>query len=1015
MNSPLSISAGWAQHQRLMCLTTSAGEDVLLAETATITEALGPLTEHSGMRIVLHALSEHAHLPLGSLLGQPVRLDLQTALSRTERRPFHGHITAITRLGANGGFARYRLIVEPWLAFLGHNRDSFVFQQRSVVEIIDAVFARWVGQGALAPAWRWDLADPARYPKRGTTTQYQESDLAFVRRLLAEEGLFCWFEHTADDSAGFGRHTLVLADHNGAFTDNRQPVFRFTQPGTTLPEDSIDRWHGLRRLESTAIAAGSWDYRSLATRDQRADSSIDNGHRLSLEAIDDPGQYAWQDLAHGERMLRAQREALDARSKQFFGQGTVRTAAPGTCFSLTGHAEHDLDPPEACRFVLTEVIHQARNNLGERIPGADGGLKAALQRPPVGPDSSGHSPSADDTPPVEHYRNRLRAIRAHIPWRPLMTDGHGQRIHPRPTVHGTLTAVVVGPGSPTHTDRDARVRVQFAWQRGSRSANRLAHPAGDENLCSGAEQVSAQGSNISRASRSNNAPASDTLGAWLRVMSPVAGANWGGHWVPRPGQEVLVAFQGGNIDRPVIIGALYNGQGNEDGAGNRIGGATMQASANAPALFAGQKDPAHRHNASLSGLKSQQLSASRSGSGGYNQLIFDDTPGEPRISLGTTEYASAVHLGHLKQQQDNARLKDRGHGAELATRAAAAVRAGNGLLISADARPGARGAQLDSTEPIRQTEDAHALATALADVAAKQNAALAGDPAARDLPASAALQAAVQVMGATVTAGPVAATPTSDPGTGGFKAIAGGEGTVPAWSAPRLHYSAPGGIAQLTPASAILVAGKTLSLSAGQDIGLVAQGNHCLAVKDGLVLFTVGKAAGNKPNQETGIALHAASGKVSVQAQSGQLRAAADKTFTVASTTASVQARAKTHLLATAGGAYLKLEGGNISLHAPGPVKLKASMKNLTGPASASVTGLRFPKGGDPAVQNHVRELFDEQFVIKDEFSGTPMPMTAYRIVDDRGEVLAAGVTDAEGKTTRVKGAKNSKLQLFLE
>lgn len=936
MNSPFSPTAGWTQRQRLMRLITSAGDDVLLAEAATIEEAIGPLTRHTGLRIALDALSEDAHLPLGSLLGQPVRLDLQTGLSRIERRPFHGHITAISHLGANGGFARYRLIVEPWLAFLGHNRDSFVFQQRSVVEIIDAVFERWVGQGALAPAWRWDLADPARYPKRGTTTQYQESDLAFVRRLLAEEGLFCWFEHAADDSAGFGRHTLVIADHNAAFTDNRQPVVRFTQPGATLPEDSIDRWHGLRQLDSTSLAAGSWDYRALSTRDQRADSPIDNGHSPRLEAIDDPGQYAWPSREHGERMLRAQREALDARSKQFFGQGTVRTAAPGTCFTLIGHAEHDLDPPDARRFLLTEVVHQARNNLAEHIPGAVGalddarvgGLNPTPRRPDAGPVSTGQTPSDastsdDDTHPVEHYRNRFRAIRAHVPWRALMADAHGRRIHPRPTAHGTLTAIVVGPGTPTHTDRDARVRVQFAWQRGSRSANRQNARGLDDN-----------------------APASDALGAWLRVMSPVAGANWGGHWVPRPGQEVLVAFQGGNIDRPVIIGALFNGQGNEDAAGNRIAGTTQQASANAPALFAGQNDPAHRHNASLSGLKSQQLSASRSGSGGYNQLIFDDTPGEPRISLGSTEYASTLQLGHLKQQQDNARLKDRGHGAELATRAAAAVRAGSGLLISADARPGARGAHLDSTEPIALTEEAHDLATALADVAAKQNAALAGDPAAPDLPASAALQAAVKVMGATVTAGPVAATPTSDPGTGGFKAIAGGEGTVPAWSAPRLHYSAPGGIAQLTPASAILVAGKTLSLSAGQDIGLVAQGNHCLAVKDGLVLFTVGRAGGNKPNQETGIALHAASGKVSVQAQSGQLRAAADKTLTVASTTASVQARAKTHLLATAGGAYLKIEGGNISLHAPGPVKLKASMKNLTGPKSTSVIG-SLPKAGD--------------------------------------------------------------------
>ncbi|WP_230411956.1 DUF2345 domain-containing protein [Denitromonas iodatirespirans] len=436
--------------------------------------------------------------------------------------------------------------------------------------------------------------------------------------------------------------------------------------------------------------------------------------------------------------------------------------------------------------------------------------------------------------------------------------------------------------------------------------------------------------------------------------------------------------------------------------------------ANAPALFAGRQDPAHRHNASLSGLKSQQLSASRGGSGGYNQLIFDDTPGEPRISLGTTEYASALHLGHLKQQQDNARLKDRGHGAELATRAAAAVRAGSGLLISADARPGARGAHLDSAEPIRQTEDAHALTTALADVAAKQNAALAGDPAARDLPASAALQAAVKVMGATasVTGG---AAPTGDSNTGGFIAIQGGEGTVPAWSAPRLHYSAPGGIAQLTPASAILVAGKTLSLSAGQDIGLVAQGNHSLAVRGGLALFTVGKAGGSKPNQETGIALHAASGKVSVQAQSGQLRAAADKTVTLASTSASIHASAKTHLLATAGGAYLKIEGGNISLHAPGPVKLKASMKNLTGPASASVTGLRFPKGGDPAITDYTRRVFDERFRVSNEATGEPLRHFNYRIEDESGQILARGMTDGEGMTPRVKASKAEKLKIVAD
>lgn len=56
-------------------------------------------------------------------------------------RPFHGHLTQVTRLGANGGFARYQLIIELWLAFQGHSRDKYLFQDKSVIEIIDELLS----------------------------------------------------------------------------------------------------------------------------------------------------------------------------------------------------------------------------------------------------------------------------------------------------------------------------------------------------------------------------------------------------------------------------------------------------------------------------------------------------------------------------------------------------------------------------------------------------------------------------------------------------------------------------------------------------------------------------------------------------------------------------------------------------------------------------------------------------------------------------------------------------------
>ena len=93
--------------------------------------------------------------------------------------------------------------------------------------------------------------------------------------------------------------------------------------------------------------------------------------------------------------------------------------------------------------------------------------------------------------------------------------------------------------------------------------------------------------------------------------------------------------------------------------------------------------------------------------------------------------------------------------------------------------------------------------------------------------------------------------------------------------------------------------------------------------------------------------LHAASGEVSLQAHSDAIKATADKTVTVASTTQSIQVGAPEHVLLTAGGAYVRLQGGNIEIHAPGAVAFKASQKNLTGPQSASLALPLMPRPMD--------------------------------------------------------------------
>jgi uncharacterized protein (DUF2345 family) len=167
---------------------------------------------------------------------------------------------------------------------------------------------------------------------------------------------------------------------------------------------------------------------------------------------------------------------------------------------------------------------------------------------------------------------------------------------------------------------------------------------------------------------------------------------------------------------------------------------------------------------------------------------------------------------------------------------------------------------------------------------------------------------------------------------------------VPAWSRPELLIAAPAGIGAYTPAHHLWSAGSHVSLNAGQDVQQLAQRHHALAAKDGIVLYTYGRAGNpNKPNQEVGIDLHAASGNVNVQSQSAATHLTADKAVDVASTHGMVQITAPKHILLTAAGAAIRIQQGNITLSGPGKVEFKASMKVLEGGARATVTHPRLP------------------------------------------------------------------------
>ena len=962
-----TLFAGYTQATRLLRLTTPLGADQLLAECVRGEESIS-----EGYAFTINALSLDAGISLRALLGQPALLELLTVRSG-ERRAFHGHVTAVELNGANGGMARYTLTLQPWSAFLAHTRDSRIFQDMTVFDILDAVFCTWRGRGTLAPAWRFDIAERDLYPVRNLATQYQESDLAFAERLMSEEGLFYYFEHEGDvSSPSLGRHLMVIADHNGAFKSNAQSSVRYTRPGAVMKEDSMDRWRRELRLQTNAIELRSWDYRSRDSRPVSSSGMQPAGAQLVSRDV--PGQYAYASRRQGQRIADRHMQALEARRETFVGAGTVRTLKPGTTFALMGHDAHDReDGQDARTFLVTRVLHLMHNNLSAQ-------MKAAIAQnigdaPLVSTDAAdlsdllhGRRSEAGERP---LYRNRIDAIRARVPYRASRTGGDRLLLHPRPTIRGQQTAVVVGPpGAVIHTDRDHRVKVQFHWQRDAgqqRSHNRLSHPTPD---------------------RHTGAPGDDRAGTWVRVATPLGamvGANWGSNALPRVGQEVLVDFLDGDIDRPVIIGALYNGAGHTDAQHSKVSHGAGVATGNAPAWFPGEAG-GHAHPAVLSGLKSQAMQTSQDGTGAYSQLVFDDSPGQGRVALqrhanahkGTAE----LNLGHLRHQADNQRLQPVGFGAELKTEHSVALRAGQGMLLSADRRQGASGSQMDSREAQGQIEASRELQESLATRAQKHNAKLPDEADAGALPAITELARSAEVVR----------------GSAGS-----GEGT--SYGEALMQLSSPAGVVAVTPANAILVARETSGITAGEDINLAAQGNGLQTVYAGISLFTYGKATkSNKPSRETGLKLHAASGKVSSQSQSAGTSMTADKTVTVASVTKSVTVAAKEHLFLTAQGAYLRLKGGNIEIHGPGKMEFKATMKELVGPANGS--------GGRPVLPE-AKGIYNEAFVVLNEKTGEPMTHVRYRLESASGSVIE-GVTDAQGRVQRLFTAKPEELRLFL-
>ncbi len=480
--------------------------------------------------IEIDAITKDVDLDPQALLGQGCQLSLERG---GERRQFAGLVISVEVMARGSEHLGLHLTVGPAFTLLRHRRDHRLWQHASAIKIISEVI-----EGPLAAhgrSSRWQVEDSA-YGPREYCVQHGESDLKLVHRLLAEEGIYYYFEIQE------GREVIVFTDSSPrapviqVLTSDRErreegTLSLITDGAGATGEEAISDFLWRRSLvpAATKLRTWSWDaatepVRELQLEQEAPDPGFSeaDGDRTVYEVIA-PSSLLGEHEKRGH-LVRHQRRSLAAGRGR--GQADAIHLSIGHRFSLLGHPDSKCDRG----YFLTRIVHRGDAPEVQLHAHADA--------------------------PVPRYRADFECIEDDKPFRPEAPKRRTPKLE---------SAIVVGPeGEEIHTDEHGRILVRFHWDRRSH------------------DQAST---------------------CWLRVAQSWAGTGFGALFVPRIGHEVVVDYLGGDPDKPLVVGCLYN-------------------SLHTPPF----KLPDHK---ATSGMRSD----STPGGGGYHELSFDDTKGRERLHI----------------------------------------------------------------------------------------------------------------------------------------------------------------------------------------------------------------------------------------------------------------------------------------------------------------------------------------------------------------------------------------------
>lgn len=330
-------------------------------------------------------------------------------------RYLHGRVERFSNNGYTGRFHLYKAIIRPTMWFLSYKQDRRIFQEMTVPQIVEKLLKE---HGITSDLFQFNLK--STYVPREYCVQFSETDFHFISRLLEEEGIFYFFDHTRE------RTKLIFGDSPNNYT----PV----QAGDTIsynanmgmnPDDFfIQSFKHTARISSGEYAHKDYNFikPSLDLTSEKTDQKYSH-----LKRYDFPGKF--KESPHGKSLSAIHLEQHTVNRLTTAGRGNNPHFAPGFTHTMT---DHPLE--SACKeYLVTKVFHQGR-------------------QPQI---------LEEGAPEIEEagYFNEYTAIPSTVTLRPAIQT-------PKPVAEGIHSAFVTGPpGEEIYTDPYGRIKVQFHWDR----------------------------------------------------------------------------------------------------------------------------------------------------------------------------------------------------------------------------------------------------------------------------------------------------------------------------------------------------------------------------------------------------------------------------------------------------------------------------------------------------------------------------------------------------------------------